>query len=131
MCHTFAPNLRAIQQNSSHPNSRRGSIRQDAIHHESMNCQWDMFVQILGFPSLSLISSLQDLRDKFSMFYPCVSLWHLWFLWTFLCIFPCSLYSLICPHSWTMNCSVCPCQSIACWCSCLHCSLVENVLHRT
>ena len=65
------------------------------------------------------------------MFYPCASLWHLWFLWIFLWIFPCSLYSYLCPHSWTMTCSVCPCQTIACLCSCVHCSLVENVLHRT
>ena len=32
-------------------------------------------------PSLPLFSSFQDLRDQFSMFCPCASLWHLWFLW--------------------------------------------------
>ena len=46
------------------------SIRQDSIHHESMNGQCDMFAQIPEFPNLSLISSFQDLRDQFSMFYP-------------------------------------------------------------
>ena len=104
---------------------------EDSIHHESINCQWDMFVQIPEFPSSSLISSFPDLRDQFSMFYPCVNLGHLgshlWFLWTFLWILPCFLYSC----SWTMTCSVCPCQTIACLCSCVHCRLVENVLHRT
>ena len=64
-CHTFVHFLRAIHHDSSHH-----SIHQDSIHHESMNRQWDMFEQIREFPSLSLISSFQDLRDQFSMFLP-------------------------------------------------------------
>ena len=102
-CHTFAHNLRAIQPNSSHR-----SIRQDS-NHRSRKCQWDMFVQIPEFPSLPRISSFQHLKDQLSMFCPCASLWHLWFLW----IVPCSLYSFLSPQSWTMTCSVCPCQTIA------------------
>ena len=133
-CHTFVPNLRAIQQSSSHhsihQNSSHRSIRHNS-NHRSRKCQWDMSVQILEFPSLSLISSFQDLRDQFSMFSPCASLWHLWFLWILLWIFPCYLYSYLYPHSWIMTCSVCLCQTIACLCSCVHCSLVENVFYRT
>ena len=34
------------------------------------------------------------------------------------------------PHSWTMTCYVCSCQTIACLCSCVHRSLVENALHH-
>ena len=131
-CHTFVPHLRARQHSSHHSihqNSSHHSLRQDSIHHDSTNCQWDVCVQIPEFPTL--ISSFQDLRDQLSMFYPCASLWHLWFLWTFLWVSPCSLYSFLCPHSWTMTRSVCPCQTIPCLCSCVHCSLVENVLHRT
>ena len=90
-CHTFVPNLRAIQQSSSHhsihQNSSHRSIRHNS-NHRSRKCQWDMSVQIPECPSLSLISSFQDLRDQFSMFYPCTSLWHLWFLWIFLWISP-------------------------------------------
>ena len=52
-------------------------------------------------------------------------------LWIFLCF----LYSCLClrmrAHSWTITCSVCLCHTIACLCFCVHCSLVENVLHRT
>ena len=62
-----------------------------------MNCQWDMFVQIPELPSSSLISSFQDLRDRFSVLCPCAGLWRLWFLWAFLWIFPCSLYSFRSP----------------------------------
>ena len=118
-CHTFIPNFRAIQQKSTHH-----SIHQNS-NHRSMKCWWDMSVHVPKFPSLSPISSFQDVRDQFSMFCPCASLWRLGsHLWFFLCSFRC-------PHSWTMICSVCPCQTIACLCSCVHCSLVDNVLHRT
>ena len=118
-CHTFVLNLRAIQRNSSHhsipQNSSPRSIRHHS-NHRSTKCQWDMSVQIPEIPSL--ISSFQVLRDQFSMFCPNASLWHLWFLWIVLWIvlwiFPCSLYSHLCPHSWTMTCSFCPCQTIAC-----------------
>ena len=113
-CHTFVPNLRAIP--TIVPGKGSGTCL----------CRFP------EFPSLCLISSFPDLINQFSMFYPCVSLWHhgshLWFLWTFLWIFPCSLISFLCPHSWTMTCSACPCQTIACLCSCVHCSLVANVL---
>ena len=111
-------------------NSSDHSIRQDSIHHQSMNCQLEMCVQIPKFPNLSPTSSIQDLSVPFSMFCLCVSLWQLGsnfqFLWIFFWIFPCSLRSYLCPHSWTMTCSVCPCQTIACLCSCVHCSLVEH-----
>ena len=84
-CHTFVPNLRAIQQNSSHHSTHRNSS------HRSKKDQWYRRVQIPQFPNLSPISSFQDLRDQFSMFCPCVSLWHLGshfcFLWIFLWIF--------------------------------------------
>ena len=75
-----------------------------------------MFVQIPECLSFSLISSFQDMRYQFSRFYPCVSLWHLWFLWIVLWMFPGSLHSFLCPHTWTMTCSVCLCQAIACLC---------------
>ena len=74
-------------------------------------------MQIPEFPSLSLISIFPDLRDQFSMFYPCVIFWHLGLhLWFLLGLsFGISplffLYSFLCPHSWTMTCSVCPCQT--------------------
>ena len=137
MCQMFVHNLHAIQHNSSHhsihPNSSRRSI-----HHESTTCQFFKPVPLAlipEFPSLFLISSFQDLRYQFSTFYLCMSLWHLWILWTVLWISHCSLYSFLClrlkAHSWTMTCSDCLCQTIACRCSCLHCSLVENVLHCT
>ena len=108
-CHTFLPILRAIQQKSS-----RHSIPPNP---SARNPE---------FPSLRLISSFQDLRHQFSRFYPCKSLWHLWILRTVLWIPPCSLYSFLCLHSWTMTCSVCLCQTIACLCSCVRCSLVEK-----
>ena len=138
MCHVFVPSLRAIQQNSSyhsiHQHSSHRSIRHRS-NHRSTRCQWYMSVQITECSSLLSISSFQDLRDQLSMFYPCVSFRHLgsdfWFLW----IFHCFLYSCLClrmrAHSWTMTCSVCLCHAIACLCFCVHCSLVENVLHRT
>ena len=80
-----------------------------------------------------------NLRNQLSMFCPCASLWHLgshfWFLWFFLWMSPCFLYSCLClrmkAHSWTMTCSVCLCHTISCLCFCVHCSLVENVLHST
>ena len=125
-CHTFGHNLRAIQ-----PNSSQHSIHHDSSHHETKSCQWDTPVQIPEFLNLSLISCFQDRANQFSRFYPCANVWHLRHLWMFFCICPYSPYSFLCPHSWTMTCSVCPCQTIACLCSCVHCSLVENVLHRT
>ena len=149
MCHVFVHNLRAIQHDSSHhfihPNSSRRSIRQDSIPRESTTCQWHKpvpFALIPQFPSMFLTSSFQDLKYPFSRFYLCMSLWHLWilcshswFLGTVLWIFLGSLYSFLClrleAHSRTMTCSDCLCQTIACRCSCLHCILVENVLHRT
>ena len=55
---------------------------------------------IPDFPNLFLISSFQDLRYRFSVFYRCLSLWklgsHLGFLWTSLWIFHCSLYPFLC-----------------------------------
>ena len=102
MCHTFAHNLHAIQPNSSHhfihPDSSRRSIRQDSIHHEFTTCQWYKhvpFALIPEFPSLFLISSFEDLRYQFSMFYPCMTLLHLWNLWILLSI--CPRFSLLLP----------------------------------
>ena len=99
-CHKLVTNLRALHQNSTHhpihQNNSHHSIRHHS-NHRSRKCQWDMFVQNPEFPSLPLISSFQDLGDKFSTFYPCESLWHLWFLWTSLWIFPCFLYSFPLP----------------------------------
>ena len=131
-CHTFVPNLRAIQQDSSHHsthhNSSHRSIHRNSSHFSKKDQSYRR-MPIPECPSLSPIASFQDLRDQFSMFCVCVSLWHLgshfWFRW----ISPCFLYSMA--HSWTMTCSVCLCQTIACQRSCLHRSLVENVLHRT
>ena len=53
-----------------HQNSSQRSVRPDSIHHESMNYQWDIFVQILKFPIWSQISSLQNLKNQFSMISP-------------------------------------------------------------
>ena len=75
-------------QLSFHPSKLQPSFHSSHSNHRSMKCQWNMSVQIPEFPSLSLISSFQDLRDQISMFYPCASLWHLWFLWIFLWIIP-------------------------------------------
>ena len=122
-CHTFVPNLRAIQQNSSHHSIHQNSIHPSIRHHSNhryKKCQWYMPVQIPEFPSLSLISNFQDLRDRFSMVCPCATFWHIFF----------SLL-LALSHPWTVTCSVCLCHTIACQCFCVHCSLVENVLHRT
>ena len=109
-CHTFVPNLRAIQRNSSHHSIHQKSSHRSIRHnsnHRSRKRQWYRHVLIPEFLSLSLISSFQDLGDQFSMFCPCVSLWHLgshfWFVWIFLWIFHCFLYSCLCPHSWTMT----------------------------
>ena len=75
-CHTFVPNLRAIQQNCSHhsihQNFSHRSIRHHS-YHPSRKGQWDLFVQIPEFPSLHLVSSFHDLRDQLSMFRPCAS----------------------------------------------------------
>ena len=78
------------------------------------NCKWDTSVQIPEFLSLSLISSFQDLRDQFSKFS---------FVRTFGTVF--------CQHSGTMICSI----YLSCHCLCVelreHCTVFENVLHRT
>ena len=70
-CHTFVPNLRANQQNSSHhsihQNSSHRSIRHHS-NHRSRKCQWYISVQILACLSLSLISSFQDVRTSFRCF---------------------------------------------------------------
>ena len=58
-------------QSSVPPNSRSRSVRQDSVHRESMTCEWCKhvpFALIPEFPSLSLISSFQDLRYQFAMF---------------------------------------------------------------
>ena len=76
-CHPFVPNLRAIQQNSSHHSIHQNSSHRSIRHrsnHRSRKCQWYMSVKIPEFPSLSPISSFQNLRDQFSMFCPCVCL---------------------------------------------------------
>ena len=92
-CRTFVPNLRAIQQNSSHHSIHRNSSHRSIRHHSNHQ---HMSVQIPECPSLPPISNfLQDLRDQLSTFCPCVSLWqfgsHFGFLW----IFPCfSLFFL-------------------------------------
>ena len=90
-CHTYVPNLRATQQNSNRPSTHRNSNHCSIRHHSNhrpKKCQWYMSVQIPECP----ISSFQDLRDKLSMFCPCVSLGHprshCWFLWMFLWILP-------------------------------------------
>ena len=107
--------------------------RLEQFVNRSKKCQWYISVKIPDFPNLSPISSFRDPRDQCSMFYPCMNLWHLgshfWFKWIFLCIFPCFPHSCLCPHSGTMTCSVCLCQTIMC--SCVRCILVENVHHRT
>ena len=66
-CHKFAPNLRAIQQNSSHHSTHRNSSYRSIRHrsnHRSRKCPWCMSVQIPEFPSLPLISSFPSLRDQ-------------------------------------------------------------------
>ena len=77
------PNLRVIQQNSSHH-----SIHRNSSHHSKD--QWHRHMLIPKFPNLLLISSVQDLRDPFSLFCLWVRLWHFgshfWVLWIFLCI---------------------------------------------
>ena len=104
-CHTFVPNLRAIQQNSSHHSIHRNSSHRSIRHHSNhryRKCQRYMSVQISERPSLPPTSKIQDLRDQLSMFCPCVSLWHLgshfWFLWIFLRISQGSLldHDLLC-----------------------------------
>ena len=72
------------------------SIRQESIDHESMNCQWVIFVQTPEFPSFSLISSFSKLEKRVFN----VGFRHLWFFWTF-----CSFFS------WTMTCFVCLCHT--------------------
>ena len=64
-CHTFVHNLRAIQPNSCHHSTQNNFICHDCRHQETNNCQWDTSVQIPVFPSLSLISSFQDLMVQF------------------------------------------------------------------
>ena len=92
---------------------------------------WGTCLSRFLFRSLSLIPSFQDLRDQLSMCCPRKRLWHLCSHFCILWFFPCVLCSYLCPHSWTMTCSVWICQTIACLCSGVHCSLVENVLQRT
>ena len=114
MCCTFVRNLHALQPNSSrysiHHNSSHHFIHHDSSHHETKNCQWATSVQIPEFLNLSLISSFQDLIDQFSMFFP-------------LCDPLAPLVPLDFPLDFHLF--------IACQCFCVHCSLVENVLHRT
>ena len=64
-CHTFVPNLRAIQQKSSHHSIRQNSSHRSIRHHSnhfSRECLWHRHVPLLEFPNLSLISSFQDLH---------------------------------------------------------------------
>ena len=96
-------------------------------------------VKLMISPACFLISNFQDLTYHISRYYLCLSLLklgsHLGFLWTSLWIFHCFLYSFLClwlkAHSWTMTFLGCLCLTIACQRSCLHCSLVENLLRRT
>ena len=78
MCHTFVPNLRAIQQNSSHhsthQNSIRRTIRQDVIHQESMTCQWYKHVPSALVPEFpELVSDFKFSRPEMPVF---DGLWH-------------------------------------------------------
>ena len=90
-CHTFVPNLCAIQLNSKLQPSFHSSQFQPSFQEVSVG----------NFCADSCVSELasdfefQDLRDQFSIFCLCVSLRHFWFLW----IYPCFLYSCLCPHS--------------------------------
>ena len=137
--HAIQPNSsrHSIQPTSSrhsiHPNSSRHSIRQDSIHHESTTCQWYKDVhwrrflsfRVSGFtfsrpeiPVLDVLPLHEPLAPLDPVDCPLG--------------FPLAFFTLsLCLHSWTMTCSACLCQAIACRCSCLHCSLVENVLLRT
>ena len=129
-CHKFDPNLHTIQ-----PNSSQHSIHRNSSHHHTKSCpcktcQWDTSVQSPEFLSLSLISGFQDLINQFSKFFQCTNLWHLWNLWILSCFSICCPYYSLCHHSWTMTRSVC-CQITACRCLRVHCSLEENMLHRT
>ena len=67
--HTLFPNLRAIQQNSSHhsidQNSSHRSIRHHSNHH-SRKCQWDMSVQIPEFSELD--SDFEFSRPEWPVF---------------------------------------------------------------
>ena len=127
-CRTFVPNLRAIQQNSSHNSIHQNSSHRSIRHHSkhrSRKCQWDMSVQIPECPSSPLISSFQDLRDQFSMFCPCANLWHLWFLWIFPLDFP--LFSLFLPLPSLLDhdllCLPLPGRLLACVLACIAVSL--------
>ena len=125
-CHTFIPYLRAIQRDSSHHFIHQNSSHRHNSNHRSMKCQWNMSVQIPEFPSLSLISSFQDLRDQFfdvlPLCEPLAPLVPLDFALNY------HLISLLLPLPSLSHHAL---PDIACLCSCVHCSLVENVLHRT
>ena len=129
-CHTFVPRLRAIQQNSGHHSIHQPTIVPFVtIPTIVPGCVSGTTMSrfLSEFPSLPPMSSLQDLREKCSMFCPCVSFWYLWIVLRIFLF----LKSFLGRHSWTMTYSVCLCHTIACLCSCVHCNLVENVLHRT
>ena len=97
-----------------------------------------MPVQIPECPSLPPISSFQDLTDQLSMFCTCVSLLAFWFA---------LLVPLDVPLDFDVLSSLVPlpenegslldhdllCLPLPydCLCLCVHCSLVENVLHCT
>ena len=127
-CHRFDPDPHATQSHSSHHSIHRNSSHHHTKNCPCRNCQWDTSVQIPRFLKLSLVSDFQDRIGLFSTFYSCTNLCNLgMFLW----IFTYSPFCLLCPHSWTMTCPVCLCQMISCRCVCVHCNLVEHMLHRT
>ena len=97
-CHTFDPNLHAIQSSSSDHSIHRIPAIINHTKNWCGNFQWDTSVQIPEFLSLSLISGFQDLIIQFSRFYPRTNLWHLWNLWSFFWISSSSL-----PHSFALT----------------------------
>ena len=125
-CHKFDPNLHVIQPNSNHH-----SIHRNSSHHHIRICpcknyQWDTSVQIPVFLKLSLVSGFRNWTHQFSRLETLVRTFGTFGTFGFCPHFP---FFFQCPHSWTMTCSVCLCQTIACLCSCVHCSLIEHVLH--
>ena len=94
---------------SCHPTQLHSSFHssklQSSFHSSRLHPSWVHESSVTHVCADSWVSELvSDFEfprpeKQFSTIYPCTSLWHLWFLWTFLWIFSCSLDSFLYIHS--------------------------------